>query len=387
MRSTVHILVLAAVLVAIGTATTVRAQTQTPAQASVLPPAAVSRHEAAALAQGWVLLAEGKFEEASRTAKNLSGRFPRSIAAFALLIESDIAQGGATTALGTYESWLGARTNEEPGALRRVARAFLYEWSRQTGDQSTRDAALLALAEDGDDEARAVIIAGGAGGTVQARMGDPKAVDALVARMTAAAGSKVNEIQMLAEMGSTRAAAPLVKLLNDPLPENRAAAAAALGKLEHREAAPALKPLLNDARAMVRVAAAGALFQMGDTSGAAVLEELAGSEHATVRRSAALLMASHPTDSWKAMVRGLASDEDAAIRLDAARLLAPHDPEFARSLFDQLAADSNPAIREQATLALADSPLAGFPELRRLLRIGAGPVKVRAAASILAATR
>ena len=251
MRSTVHMV--AALLVAIGTSMPVRAQAQaqaqTPstAQAPVLPPAA-STQEAAALAQGWVLLAEGKFEEASRTARSLSARFPRSVSAFALLIDSEIAVGGATTALGTYESWLGARTHEEPGALRRIARAFLYEWSRQTRDHSFLFSALLALAEDGDEDARAVIAAGGAGNLVQARIGDPKAVDALMARMAAAVGSKVNEIQMLAEMGSPRAAAPLLKLLNDPLPENRAAAAAALGKLDHREGTPALRPLLGDTR-------------------------------------------------------------------------------------------------------------------------------------------
>ena len=116
MRSTVHMV--AALLVAIGTSMPVRAQAQaqaqTPstAQAPVLPPAA-STQEAAALAQGWVLLAEGKFEEASRTARSLSARFPRSVSAFALLIDSEIAVGGAMTALGTYESWLGARTHEE----------------------------------------------------------------------------------------------------------------------------------------------------------------------------------------------------------------------------------------------------------------------------------
>jgi len=389
MKSTVR--TFAAVLLATLVVTALRAQepaqAPAPAQAPTLPPAAVPRTEAAALAQGWVLLAEGKFDEASRTATSISSRFPRSIAALALTIEAEIARGGATTALGAYEAWLGARTHEEPSALRRVARAFLYEWSRQTSDAGTRSNALLALAEDGDDEARRLIAGEAAAVGTRARLGDDKAVDTLVARMNATPGSKVREIQVLAETGSRRAAAPLVKLLEDPLPENRAAAAAALGKLEYRDAAAALRQLLKDARGNVRVAAAGALFQMGDTSGAAVLEELAVSEHSTVRRSAALLMASHPTEAWKGLVRGLATDEDAAIRLDAARLLAPHDPDFARSIFDRLAADSNPAIREQAALSLADSPLSGFPDLRRLLRTGPGPVKIRAAARVLEATR
>ncbi|HJR58830.1 MAG TPA: HEAT repeat domain-containing protein [Vicinamibacterales bacterium] len=377
---------LAAVILTTVLTTSVRAQAQGQAQAT-LPSAAVPRQEAAALAQGWVLLAEGKFDEASRTAKSISSRFPRSIAALALTIEADIARGGATTALDGYESWLGARSNEEPAALRRVARAFLYEWSRQTTDAATRSQALLALAQDGDEEARSMIAAGGAGPGVRARLGDDAAVDTFLARMAATPGSKVNEIQMLAETGSKRAAPSLVKLLDDPLPANRAAAAAALGKLEYRQAATALRTLLQDPRGMIRVAAAGALFQMGDTSGAAVLEELATSEHASVRRSAALLMASQPTEAWKGLVRGLAADGDPAIRLDAARLLAPHDPDFARSIFDRLVGDSNLAIREQAALALAESPLSGFRDLRRLLRTGPGPVKVRAAGRILDLTR
>lgn len=382
--------VLAAALL-VTAASSVHAQTQLPqqpqAQPRILPPAAIPTEEAAALAQGWVLLAEGKYGEAAGVARSVTGRFPRSVGALALLIEAEIAGGGATTALTSYEGWLGGRSNEEPAALRRVARAFLYEWSRQTRESATRAQALLALAEDGDEAARGLIASGDAGVEVSARLGHEQAVDTFLRRLAEAPGSKVNEIQLLAETGSPRAAPPLVKLLDDPLPANRAAAAAALGKLEHRESMPALRRLLKAPENTVRVAAAGALYQMGDTTGAPVLDELASSEHSTIRRSAALLMASHPTEAWKGLVRGLAADPDAAIRLDAARLIAPHDPEFARSLLDKLANDSNLAIREQAALALAESPTSGFPELRLLLRTGAGAVKVRAAARILDLTR
>lgn len=357
------------------------------AQAQTLPAAAVPQEEAAALAQGWVLLAEGKHDEASRTARSLSGRFPRSISAFALVIETDIARGGATTALDSYEAWLGSRTLEEPGALRRVARAYLYEWSRQTQDAVTRSEALLALAEDGDEHAASIIAAGEGGAAAGAKIGDEKAVDALVARLRLAQGIKLREIHALGETGSPIAAVALVPLLNDPSAENRSAAAEALGKLEHRDAIPRLKALLQDDRGVVRVAAAGALFRMGDSSGAHILEELAVSEHPAVRRSAAVLMASQPNESWKALVRGLASDPDPSIRLDAARLLLPHDPEFARSLLDRLAEDPNLAIREEAALVVADSPVLGLSAVRRLLRTGTGRVKVRAADRILSMTR
>jgi HEAT repeat protein len=365
----------------------VSAQPPAKPQEPTLPPAAVPTPEAAALAQGWVLLAEGKYDEASRAARTISSRFPRSAAALALVVETDIAHRGATTALDSYEAWVGKRPHEEPAALRRIARAFLYEWGRQTRDGASRSDALVALAEDGEPDALALIAAGGAGVNVRARLGDQQAIDTLVARVHAAPGPKVGEIQVLAETGNRRAAPGLLAVLNDPMAENKAAAAAALGKLGYHEAAPALRELLQDPRGSVRVAAAGALFQLGDTSGVSVLEELAASEHATIRRSAALLMASQPTEAWKGLVRGLATDEDAAIRLDAARLIAPHDPELARSLFDRLMADSNPAVQEQAALALAESPVSSLAELRAQLRSGAGLVKVRAAARILGLTR
>lgn len=357
------------------------------AQAPTLPPAAVPRDEAAAIAQSWVLLAEGKYDEASQRARGVVSRFPRSVAALALLVETDIARAGATSALDSYERWIGTQQLEEPAALRRVARAFLYEWSRQTKDLHAQNEALAALAQDGDEQANAVLAALPTASGVRAQQGDPNAVAELVARLKAASGSKVNEIQLLAETGSSRAAAPIRPLLNDPLPENRAAAAGALGKLEDRAAIPRLKPLLQDPSGSVRVASAGALYQMGDMSGAAILDELATSEHESIRRSAALLMASQPSETWKALVRGLATAEDPAIRLDAARLMVPHDPEFSRQLFEQLANHENVAVREQAAVTMAESPSAGFAELRRVLRLPVGQAKVRAAARILQMTR
>ncbi len=357
------------------------------AQAPALPPAAVPREEAAALAQSWVLLAEGKYEEASQRARGVLARFPRSVAALALLIETDIARAGATSALDSYDRWIETQQLEEPAALRRVARAFLYEWSRQTKDLHAQNDALAALAQDGDEGAGAVLAALPTAAGVRAQQGDPKAVDDLISRLKSASGSKVNEIQLLAETGAPRAASVIRPLLSDPLPNNRAAAAGALGTLEDRAAIPQLKPLLQDPSGNVRVSAAGALYQMGDMSGAAILDELATSEHESIRRSAALLMASQPSETWKALVRGLATAEDPAIRLDAARLMAPHDPEFSRQLFEQLANHENVAIREQAAVTMAESPSAGFLELRRVLRLPVGQAKVRAAARILHMTR
>lgn len=384
MNRTLFVRSIFAATLVIGFAGPVWAQAQAPEQ--TLPAATIPAEEAAALAQGWVLLAEGKHDEAARAARSALNRFPRNVSALMLAVEADIARGGAAGALGTYEAWLGARPTEAPGVLRRVARAYLYEWGRQTGDTTARIEALLALAEDGDTDAQAVIAAV-AGDAAQAKAGNTQAVDRLSARLKEAQGLKLREIAALADSGSARAIAPLVAVLKDARPENRAAAAEALGEMGDVETVTALKPLLNDPHGAVRIAAAGALFRLGDSSGAPLLEELAASEHASVRRSAAALMASQPDEGWKALVRGLASDSDPSIRLDAAKLLAPHDPEFARAIFERLSTDPNLAIREETALAMAEAPIFGLPELRKLLRTGGARAKVRAADRILILTR
>jgi thioredoxin-like negative regulator of GroEL len=375
-----------AAAVAVAGAVQVSLLAQAP-QATTLPPAAIPTVEAAALAQYWTLIAQGRYEDAAKTVGSVLSRYPRNMAVLSLVVETTIARAGATGALDVYESWLGRRTMEEPGVLRRIARAFLYEWGRQTGNAATRTEALVALANDGDADAQAVLAAGVGTDVALATLGNAAAVHRLSTRLKSAEGLKLREIQLLAETGSREAVAPLAGVLTNPRPENRAAAAEALGKLGSAEAVAPLKPLLQDPHGAVRIAAAGALFRLGDPSGATLLEELAASEHAGVRRSAAILMASRPDGAWKALVRGLASDADPSIRLDAARLLAPHDPELARSILDSLATDSNLAIREEAELALADTSGSDFAVLRRVLRTGNGKAKVRAADRVLALSR
>lgn len=355
-----------------------------------LPPAAIPQAESAALTEGWASLAAGRYEDAARVAARVSSRFPRSVAAALLAVEADIARGGATRALDAYESWLGGRTLDEPGVLRRIARAFLYEWSRQTSDTRARTIALEALAADGDPQAAAILGPAGAAGSTdrQAKAKGPDAaVDRLAAAVASNSGLKLREIQQLGDTGNPRAVVPLVAVLADPNPENRAAAAEALGRLGGDQAMAALRPLLKDPHGVVKVAAAGALYGLGDFSGANVLQELAANDEPSMRRTAAQLMASHPDENWKALVRGLASAPDTTIQLDAARMMTPHDPEAARAILDRLMNDPNLAIREEAAVAFAEAPISDFPTLRRLLRASPGRARVHAAARILALTR
>jgi HEAT repeat protein len=361
------------------------------AQAPV-PSAAMPTAEASGLASGWVLLAEGRFAEAEGLSSRLLGQFPRNGAMLAVAVEAAIGARGARAALDVYEGWLGGRTAEEVGVLRRIGRATLFEQARQTADQRVRGDALKALAGDGETVASELLLASAITGNVTdirtlAALGHPQAVERIIGRMRADPGSKLADILVLAESRSATAAGALAEVLRDVRPENRAAAAEALGRMGKPDSIATLEPVLRDEHATVRLAAAGALLKLGDVSGLSMLRQLAASKEIGARRSAALLMSSQPDEAWRALVRGLASSADPAVRLDAARLLAPHEPEFSRALFESLAADANPAIRDEAAAAAAEAVGSTFADLRRTLRIGPARARVAAAARILSLTR
>ena len=365
---------------------------QKPAPAT-MPTGAIPIEEAAALAEFWVLVANGRVNEADARIAQLLSRYPRNISILALAIEAEIAAGGATKALGTYEAWLGGRPVEEPGVVRRIARAMLHEWSRQANDSSARAEALDALARDGDLNALAIMRAIAQSDTesglrMAVHFRNPQAVARVVERMKATRGSKIRDIDMLGHSGSSQAVPGLTEIARtDELPENRIAAAQALGRIGGAEAQTVLTPMLNDPHGLVRVNAAGSLFKLGNYAGINILAEQAASDNPAVRRSAADLMQSRPDDSWKALVRGLLSDPDPAIRLDAAQMLAPHEPGVARPVLEQLARDANLAIRESTELVMAKLSIASLVDLRTIMRAGRPLARVRAADRVLEMTR
>jgi HEAT repeat protein len=377
---------------------------QSQEQAPTMPSAAIPTAEAAAIAQYWVLFAEGKFDEAAKTIGGVVSRYPKNVAVLTLLVETDIARGGALTALKSYEGWLGTREVEEPGVLRRIARAVLIEWARQAADTNARNEALVVLASDGDLDAAAAIARmrqarTESGLRMAVQTGDPAAIDAVSERIRLGSGLRMRDLSLLAQSNSPRAVPVLVEMLKDSNPENRASAADALGKIGGAEAEGALAPMLSDPHGLVRNAAAAALFRNGNFSGAGILREMADNEScrsnapgdpeacANFRITAARLMASRPDEEWKALVRGLLNDPNASIRLDAALMLAPHDPAATRPVLDALNNDPNIAIREAVQMAEADQSTSSLPTLRGLLRTGEAMVRVRAAARILALTR
>src|SRR5512145_3040495 len=126
-------------------------KTQAPARL----PGAMGIEEATELTNGWALLAEGRAEQAAARAARVLAADPRSAPALTLAVEAEIARGGAGAALTRYEAWLGQRTIEEAGVLRRVAQAALKGEAAQRQDSAARLEALRALVQAGDGAAEA----------------------------------------------------------------------------------------------------------------------------------------------------------------------------------------------------------------------------------------
>ncbi len=352
-----------------------------------------SRAGAVALAEGWARLAKGDTGGAALIAAQELTKDPRSVAAAVLAVDADLARAGASSALGTYEKWLGSRRLDDAYLLRRVARAMLVEsCGKQQPNAAARLEALQALAEDGDATALASLEQAaqsrGLGETLAlAAIGNERAVNLLLAQPGSMPGSKTAIIDALGASGSKLAVPPLKTLLADPNELNRAAAAEALGTLAATDAVPAIRPLLKDQVFMVKLKAAGALYRLNDSSGLPLLLELTASEHATIRVAAAKELASRPDANWQNLVRSLTNDPDPTVRLEAAGLIAPFDQPLANSVLDALMRDSNVGIREAASGVLVERVAADFATLRALLRSGDVGVRVKAAARILELTR
>ena len=365
---------------------------------AALPAAAIPQNqapasaEAALLAEGWARLAKGDAAGAALLASQALAREPLSAAALVLAVDADLARGGASAALNTYEKWLGARRLDDAYALRRVARALLIESSGKQPNVVARLEALSALAADGDRDAAATLeqaaFSGSFGDTrALALAGDERAVKLLIAQLGSMPGSKSPIISALGESGSKLAVPHLTALLADPSDVNRAAAADALGRLGATDAIPQLRPLLKDQFFSVRLKAAGALYRLNDSSGLPLLTEITQDEHAAIRVAAAREMASQPDTLWQSLVRSLTNDPDPVVRLEAAKLIAPYDQPLAKTVLDGLMRDGNIGIREAASGVLVEHVAADVATLRALLRSGDVAVRVKAAGRILELTR
>ena len=347
--------------------------------------------EAAAVAQGWSLLAQGNAAKAAALSAELLPQYPRSAAVLAFAVDANIAQAGAAAGLDAYERWLGRKTTDDGYALRRVAHALLREFASDPKDRAARLEAIDALLADGDAGIPALDAKDAAGGIpeagVLASLGDEQAIKSLIAELNNPAGNKRVVLAALARSRSPLAVKPVTAVLADPDPFLRGAAAEALAKLGATETVDSIKPLLNDPVFSVHLSAAASLLALKDTSGMAWLRGLETSEHAGVRLAAAKATRTDPHAGWLPLVRALANDTDPVIRWQAAELLAPHDPEGAKAALEPLLEDANPAIREAASRSYVQAATSDFAALRRFLRHADSAMRLRAAGRILELTR
>lgn len=349
--------------------------------------------ETADLARGWQLLSDGRPRDAAKVASQVLATNPRSGAGLSLAIEATVATGGSSTALESYEQWLGKRTIEEPAALRRIARALLDETVADTRPSAARTVAVVALARDGDQRAARELESLRASGDdfthrALAAAGDATAVAALATGLEKAGGAEgVRALDALGASGDRSAAAQIAARLSDERSEIRAAAAEALGRLNAADYANALRELLNDRNTHVRLKAAGALVRLGDESGVSAAASFNTHEMPSVRLAAAEALAPRPTEEWKAQVRTLLSSDNAEVRIGAARLLAPYDPDAAFAALAAFDTSENPALRQLAERVSGEIDTTDLTVLRHLLRRADALGKVRAAARVLAVTR
>ena len=365
-------------------------QTAAPATAA-RPATAVSIDVATDLTNGWALLADGKAAQAAERAARVLRADPRSIAGLNLAIEAELARSGVDAALAQYERWLGNRSMEEPGVVRRIAQAVLHMEAAQRQDMAIRLQALRDLAAAGDTTAEAALAASlSAGSGSEARIlaarGNQKAISVLIADLRKQSTNAVLAIDALGQSGSRQAIPVLLEQLSDTKPEVRGSALSALGKLGDKDVIPQIKPFLGDERAFVRTSAAGALYRLGDDSGLQVLQELMSQPVPSLRLAAADAMSSRPDGAWLALVRELTSAPDAEVRASAARLIAPHDPALAASVLEPLLTHENPVIRDLAADGIGDIPL-DLTTLRRLMRDPNRLTRVRAAGRVLVLTK
>jgi len=365
---------------------------QAPADAPA--PGAMLPAEAAVVAEGWTALARGDLAAASSTAAQMIRDYPRSPASLALAVEVGVASQGWRGGLDAYDQWVSGRPVENFYALRRVARALLYDALVSSANVRLRVDVADALAREGDPDLAVWLQrvselqpAGTPRDTATlAVMGDSAAVAALAA----AVRNDPRPINALVALGRTRnpaAVGPVTQMLGHARAEVRAAAATALGDLDARESVSDLRRLLKDEQLLPRMAAVGSLLRLGDSTAVAQAYEWFRSDVGDIKLRAAEFTSSNPDATWTAHVRQLLQDPDPMVRIGAARLIGRHDPGAAMWALQPLANDENLAIREEAQRVLPEAIGGDFAQLRRYMRAADADTRVRAALRIVELTR
>jgi HEAT repeat protein len=158
-------------------------------------------------------------------------------------------------------------------------------------------------------------------------------------------GVRKAAVQSLGRIGETLAGVTALRLLNDPVPFVRAAAARAIADLDRDDLAPDVATLLGDRDWFVRFAAKECLETMGPDIWP-VLVRLLDDENRFVRNGAAEVFQNLGLlDSF--IVMEAASDQPASAKIDLLRrIVAAGELRLTDSLFDRVGSALGPRIRQ-----------------------------------------
>ncbi len=164
-------------------------------------------------------------------------------------------------------------------------------------------------------------------------------------------------LESLGKIGDPTAILPIMRLLDDPSPDVRSAAAKAIGRVgggAATGAVPALLRALSDPEEDVRHAAAQAIGEIDPPpQNLGAVPDLLTSPRVEVRRAAALAMIESDSPGWLPIVRKAAQDPDATVRQRAVAVLGESGAPSARSsLRERLRADKDAAVRAEAAYRL-----------------------------------
>ena len=317
----------------------------------------------------------------------------------ARLITESLAAGRRGEALDAYDRAVAVTGRHDAALLVPIAKNVLAE-AANGGDPLLKIPAIERLARAGDHVARAQLESEAGGRNTQmaagteadcalARLGDSKAIDRLIYRLTddGQARGRILVLDALTAAKAKRAAYAIGPLLREDDTASRIVAARSLAELGARDQVGELRAAFEvESRAIVRQVLAMALHSLGDSTGDGLLTQIESDSNPDVRLNAAEAYYRSRSPKWPEMAHGLLQSSSEGARLRVAELLGPADPDAHRELA-RAAASANVAVREVGAKLLEASGSREFGVLVTLLRDSSALARVYAAGAIVGVAR
>ena len=312
-----------------------------------------------------------------------------------LAIAAAVAAGNPAEALDSYDRFFASVKQHDSSLLAAVAKSVLTQVAADPASLS-RIPALERLARAGDAKPRQALEAAAGGrdtlmpagveaDCALARLGDSRAIDRLIQRLTdETSRDRAGVIGSLVDAKARRAAYAMVPLLDDQDPFARMTAAQGLAALGSREQVPALRAALErETHPGMRQSFAMALYALGSDAGNTVIAQAEASRIPDVRLVALEAYYAAKTPRWTALARQLLKSSSEGPRLRAAVMLGSADADARRALM-QAATSTNLATREVGARLLEASGSRDTTLLLQLLRDPSPVTRTHAAGALLA---